>query len=540
MAGLATVFGSGAMTNSFSDFEIADAIFVIGSNTTENHPIAGLAIKKAKRNGTILIVADPRKIKLTQYADIWLEFRPGTDIALVNGIAHVIYKENLYNHEFIKERTEGFEEYTKLIEEYTPDKVAEITGVKKEILVEAARVLGKADKAVIAYAMGITQHVRGTDNVLSLANLTMLIGNVGKPGTGLSPLRGQNNVQGACDMGALPDVLPGYVKVASDSRKKFEDSWKVSIADKPGLSVVKMMQAAEESKLKGMYIMGENPMLTDPRLEHVKEALNNLEFLIVQDIFLTETAGLADVVLPAASFAEKEGTFTNTERRVLKVNKAIDPPGETKEDWKIIVELAKRMGVSGFDFQSPQGIMDEINLCVPQYAGIKYHRLEGSGIQWPCPSSEHPGTERLHENSFARGKGLFIPIGYMPSPEMPDKEFPFVLITGRMLHHYHTSSMTGRTHLKMITKTGFVFINPDDAKNLNIADEEEVTISSRHGRLNASVKFDSTVPPGILFSTFHSPDLPINVITSEQLDEKSETPQIKTVAVKLMGSGLEL
>ncbi len=533
MAGLATAFGSGAMTNSFADFVLAEALLVIGSNTSENHPIAALAIKKAKREGAALIVADPRKIKLTEYADIWLRFKPGTDIALINGLAHIIYKENLYDRKFVEERTEGFDDYVKLLEEYPPQKVAEITGVKKEVLIQAAKTFGKAKKGIVAYAMGITQQLRGTDNVLSLANLAMLTGNVGKPGSGLSPLRGQNNVQGACDMGALPDFLPGYVKVFSEKRKVFEKAWGVALPDKPGLSVVKMMQAATEGKIKAMFIMGENPLLTDPRLEHVREALKNLDFLVVQDIFLTETAEMADVVLPAASFAEKEGTFTNTERRVLKVNKALNPPGKAKEDWRIIVELAKKMGASGFDFQSPEEIMDEINQLVPQYQGIKYFRLGGFGLQWPCPSLDHPGTERLHQKEFARGKGLFTPAAYLPPAEGPDRDYPFVLITGRMLHHFHTSTMTGKTHLKSISRSELLLINPEDAKELGISDGERIKVFSRYGKLEAEVKLSSSVPPGILFATFHSSKLPVNFLTSDELDEKSEIPQLKSVAVKI-------
>ncbi len=533
MAGLATVFGSGAMTNSLSDFEIADAIFVIGSNTTENHPIAGLAIKKAKRNGASLIVADPRKIKLVDYADVWLKFKPGTDIALINGIASIIYREGLYDREFIKNRTEGFEAYSELLKKYNPEKVEKITGVRKEDLVKAARAFAQAEKGVIAYSMGVTQQLRGTDNVLSLANLAMLTGNIGRPGTGLSPLRGQNNVQGACDMGALPNVLPGYAGVGSEGRKRFEDFWGVTLPSEPGLSVVKMMEAAKERKVKAMYIMGENPMITNPALEHVKEALEKLDFLVVQDIFLTETAELADVVLPAASFAEKEGTFTNTERRVLKVNKAIESLGEAKEDWRIIVELAKKLGASGFDFQSPKEIMDEINLCVPQYAGIKYERLGSFGIQWPCPSPEHPGTPRLHQESFVRGKGLFSPVPYLPSTEAPNKDYPFVLITGRMLHHYHSSTMSGRTHLFKISDPNFLFINPDDALNLGIKEGDRVGVESKHGKLDAPVRFSNSVPPGILFATFHSSDLLVNLLTGEELDQKSSIPQLKSVAVRI-------
>ncbi len=533
MAGLATAFGSGAMTNSFEDFEKADVILVIGSNTTENHPIAALAIKRALRNGTKLIVADPRPIKLTKYAHLWLQHKPGTDVALINALANVILQEELWDKEFVWERTEGFEAYKESLKEYSPQKVERITGVSASLIERAARIFGAAKRGVIVYAMGITQHVRGTDNVLALANLAMLTGNVGREGTGVSPLRGQNNVQGACDMGALPNVLPGYAKVIDDSlRGKFEEVWGLSLPRKPGLTVVRMMQAAARGEIKGMYIMGENPLLSDPQIEHVKEALESLEFLVVQDIFLTETAELADVVLPAASFAEKEGTFTNTERRVLQVRKAIEPPGEAKPDWVIIKELAQKLKAN-FNYRDPKEIMDEINKLVPAYAGITYERLDKTGLQWPCLSTTHPGTKRLHEGKFARGKGQFTPVCYIPSSELPDDEYPLVLITGRVLFHYHTGTMSRRTHINSLFSKGYVEINPEDAVALNIEDGETVLIKSRHGELKAPVKISERVGPGTIFSNFHFWEVPINQITSEELDEKSGIPQIKAVAVKV-------
>ena len=399
VAGLAKAFGSGAMTNSVKDcIEKANVILVIGSNTTEQHPVMGYLIKHVvEYSDTKLIVADPRKIELTEYADIWLRHRCGTDVALFNGLMNVIISENLYDHEFVENRTENFEELKKVVSKYTPEKTEEITGVPKEKIIEAARLYVKADKASILYSMGITQHTTGTDNVLSTANLAMLTGNIGKEGTGVNPLRGQNNVQGACDMAALPPVLPGYQIVSvPEVREKFEKAWGVKIPSDGGLTVVEMMDAASSGKIRGMYIMGENPMLSDPNIHHVEEGLKNLEFLVVQDIFLTETAELADVVLPAACFAEKDGTVTNTGRRVQLVHRAVNPPGESKQDWEIICEVSKRMGYE-MTYSHPSKIMEEIASLTSSYGGIYYDRLEsGEGLQWPCLDRKHQGTPILH------------------------------------------------------------------------------------------------------------------------------------------------
>lgn len=522
------------MTNSIEDIREAEAIFVIGSNTTEAHPIVGLAIKEAVFKGADLIVADPRRIKLTEYASMWLRHKPGTDVALINGIAHVILKEGLHDKDFIKKRTEGFDDYAKVLEKYTPQKVAKITGVSREEIKKAARMFASRKRGVVIYAMGITQHVRGTDNVMALANLVMLTGNVGKPGAGLSPLRGQNNVQGACDMAALPNVLPGYTRVVdAEKRKTFEEKWGCALPENGGLSVVKMMEAAEKGDLKAMFIMGENPILTDPNLKHVEKALKNLDFLVVQDIFPSESSKFAHVILPGASFAEKEGTFTSTERRVQRIRKAVEPPGDARADWEIIIDLANRMGAH-WSYESPKEVMEEINELVPAYRGITYERLIRNGLQWGCFHPEHPGTRCLHEDEFARGKGLFVPVEYLPPSEVQDEEYPFLLIIGRSLHQYHTGTMSRRSKgLNSLFPEGYVEINSLDAEEMGLSDEDTIEIESRRGKIEAVVKVSNKVPPKTLFSTFHFREIPVNVLTSPELDEKSEIPELKGTPVRI-------
>jgi len=408
VVGLVQSFGSGAMTNSFDDLAKADLLFVIGSNTTECHPITGRIIRqRVKFGGAKLIVADPRAIKLSELANVYLGHKPGTDVALLNAMMHVIIKENLYDKEFVEERTEGFEQLAEAVKGYTPETAEKITGVAKADVVKAARLFAGTEKAAILYGMGITQHTTGTDNVKSLANLLMLTGNVGREGTGISPLRGQNNVQGACDMGALPSVFPGYQPVDNpDVRLKFESAWGCTLSDKSGLPVTEMVEAASRGKLKAMYVVGENPMMSEPYLGHAQRAMEKLEFLIVQDIFPTETAVIADVVLPATLFAEKDGTFTNTERRVQKLRKAINPPGEAKPDWQIVSTLAKMMGYR-FSCKNAEGIMEEIASLTPIYRGIHHDRLDGCGLQWPCVNRLDPGTPIIHQGTFTCGLGRF-------------------------------------------------------------------------------------------------------------------------------------
>jgi len=535
VAGLAAAFGSGAMTNSIAELEHADCILVTGSNTTETHPVIANLIKRAVRyHGAKLIVVDPRKIDLVKYATLWLRQKGGTDVAWINGMMNVIVHEGLLDEKFISARTEGFEEFRKLVEEYTPDKVEKITGIPAEKIREAARIYGKAQAASIVYAMGITQHTTGTDNVLSLANLAMLTGNIGRPSTGVNPLRGQNNVQGACDVGALPNVFPGYQKVTDPAvREKFEKAWKVKLPEKPGLTVVEMMNAAAEGKIKAMVIMGENPMISDPNLNHVEEALKSLDFLVVQDIFLTETAALADVVLPAASFAETDGTFTNTERRVLLVRKAIDPPGEAKPDWEIICELATQMGYP-MHYVHPSEIMDEIARLTPIYGGIRYHRLVPDGLQWPCPTEDHPGTKFLHAGKFSRGKGRFHPVDYIPPAELPNEEYPFLLSTGRILFHYHTGSMSRRAAaLNAYVNAGYAEMNPNDLSRLGIKDGEMIRVRTRRGEIEIKAKATARVAEGSIFIPFHFSEGPANRLTNDALDPKSKIPEFKVAACRI-------
>ena len=539
MAGLATSFGSGAMTNSIAEIEGAEVIFVIGSNTTENHPVLSLNVKRAVRQGSArLIVADPRRIELTRFAHLHLRHGCGTDAALLNGLMHIIIREQLHDRKFIEERTEGFEALEKTLQRYTPEFVEQITGVPQAELYQAARLYATAEKATILYAMGITQHTTGTDNVLSVANLAMLTGNVGKESTGVNPLRGQNNVQGACDMGGLPNVYPGYQKVDDPAvREKFEKAWGVPLSDQVGLTLVEMMNAAAEGKIRGMYFMGENPLLTDPDGNHIKEALEKLDFLVVQDIFLTETAELADVVLPAASFAEKEGTVTNTERRVQRMHKAIDPVGESREDSRILCELAGRMG-HPMDYASPAQVLEEIAALTPSYGGISFERLDrGETLSWPCPKKDSGGTTYLHKGKFARGLGKFHAIEFKPPAEETDSEYPYILTTGRLMFHFHTGTMTRRTSLlNHEVPTGFVEVNPEDAKALGIADTEKIEVRSRRGAIEIAAMVTKKVPKGTVFIPFHFAECAANVLTNPALDPDAKIPELKVCAVSLTRS----
>jgi formate dehydrogenase alpha subunit len=535
VAGLAKAFGSGAMTNSITELRFADCFFVTGSNTTEAHPIIALEIKAAvQKHGAKLIVADPREIDLVQYATLWLRQRSGTDVALFNGIMHAILAEGLEDRQFIDKRTEDFEKLKETTAKYTPEKVEKITGVPREKIVEAARIYAGAGAASIVYSMGITQHTTGTDNVLSLANLAMLTGNVGKKSSGVNPLRGQNNVQGACDLGALPNVYPGYQQVANPQvQDKFEKAWASSLSPKPGLTVVEMLHGAEDGSIRAMVIMGENPFLSDPNANRVRKDLEALEFLVVQDIFLSETARHADVVLPAASFAEKEGTFTNTERRVQLLRRVLAPPGEARPDWKILCDLAARLGAP-MSYQSAADIMDEIASLTPIYGGVHHDRLEGRGLQWPCPDREHPGTPFLHQGMFSRGKGLFNAVEYIPPAEEPDEEYPYLLTTGRILYHFHTGTMTRRVAgLDALRPDGFVEIHPEDAAALGIEDGGLAEVSSRRGTVTARAAVTRRSRPGSVFMAFHFAEAAANILTNDALDPVAKIPEFKVCAVKL-------
>ena len=529
MAGLAATFGSGAMTNSIQEMEDAEVFFVIGSNTTEQHPlIATRMINAVREKKAKLIVADPRETKIAKLATLHISHNIGSDVALLNGLMHIIIKEGWEASEYIKTRTENFEKLKEVVSKYTPEKVFEITGVDERSLRSAAEIYAKSKKSMILYAMGITQHVAGTDNVKSCANLAMLTGHVGYPSTGVNPLRGQVNVQGACDMGALPNVYSGYQPVADPKIKEiFEQAWGVDgLSDKAGLTLTDMMDAGERGDIKAMYIMGENPVMSDPDAKHVARVLRNIDFLVVQDIFLTETAKLANVVLPASSFAEKMGTYTNTERRVQLSRQAIPIMEGTMPDWKIICEVSSRAGYP-MNYNSPIEILDEINSVTPSYAGITYSRLKDSwGISWPCTDEVHPGTQFLHKDKFTRGLGKFDAREHIPPPEVPDEEFPFYLITGRVGFQFHTGTMTRKVSiLEREEPQAVLEMNPGDARRLKLVNGSKVAIESRRGELYLPVKITQDLPESVVFSTFHYSDNNINELTINAVDPVAKIPE---------------
>ena len=523
------------MTNSIEEIADARCILLLGTNTTEDHPVIALEIKKAVDKGATLIVADPREIDLCRMAHVWIRHRPGTDTALLMGMARVIVDEGLLDRAFIEERCENFEEFRESLKEFPLDQVSHITGAPSATIAAAARAYAAHGPSTILYAMGITQHAHGTDNVLAVANLAMLTGNIGKPSSGVNPLRGQNNVQGACDVGALPNVFTGYQPVASPAlRQKFETAWACALPAKPGLMLTEMFHAIDEGKVKAMYIMGENPVLSDPDASHIEEALRKLEFLVVQDLFLTETARFAHVVLPGASFAEKDGTFTNTERRVQRVRKAIAPVGNSRPDWQIVCDIARRMGAKGFLFSSPSEIMKELADLTPAYGGIAFERLESGGLQWPCPFDDHPGTKYLHSEMFVRGKGKFSPLHYVPPREQPDETYPLVLTTGRSAYHFHTGTMTRKAEgLNELKREEEVEINPADAKALGVADGEKIRVVSRRGKVEARAKVTTASQQGMIFMTFHFAESVTNMLTNPALDPVAKIPELKVCAVRV-------
>ncbi len=537
VVGLAATFGSGAMTNSINEFEDADLFLVTGSDTTEQHPLIGSRIINAVNDkGAKLIVIDPRRIELAKYATIYLAQDNGTDVAWINGLMNVIIKEGLYDQKYLEQRTEGFEELKKMVEQYSPKYVEKMTKIPRDLLIQAARLYAKSKKAMIVYSMGITQHTTGVDNVKSLANLAMLTAHVGFASTGVNPLRGQNNVQGACDVGALPNVFSGYQKVTDDDiRDKFEKRWAVeNLPAEAGLTVTEIINYALQGELKALYIMGENPVISDPDSNHVREALKKLEFLAVNEIFLSDTAQYADVVLPAASFAEKDGTFTNTERRVERIRKAIEPLGKAKPDWEILSEIAKRCGYENMNYSHPSEIMNEIAQLTPIYGGMSYDRLDPFGLLWPCPSKDHPGTSYLHKDKFTKGKGTFMPCMYVPADELPDDEYNFVLSTGRIYWHWHTGTMTRRTStLDREVPVGYVEVNPEDAKNLKLRKGSLVRVSSRRGQIETQVLVTDKVKKGSVFIPFHFREAAANVLTNPAVDPVAKIPEYKVCAVKI-------
>ncbi|TEB11428.1 Formate dehydrogenase H [Pelotomaculum propionicicum] len=520
------------MTNSINEITTdAQLMLLIGTNTTEAHPVIGYKMRQAKRNGAKLIVVDPRRIDLAEEADYWLRIKSGTDIPFLNGLMHIILKEGLHDKNFVETRCENFEALESTVKNYTPDYVSKLTGISEEDLYAVARLYATTDRAMIFYTLGITEHICGTQNVMSIANLAMLTGHLGRPGTGVNPIRGQNNVQGACDMGALPNVFSGYQPVINEeARKKFEKAWGVSLPDKVGLMIPQMFDAANSGEVKAMYILGENPVLTDPNSNHIRKGLDKLEFLVVQELFLTETAEYADVILPAASFAETNGTFTSTERRVQRVRKAIEPvPGQT--NWQTIMAMSAKMGYP-MEYNSPEEIWNEMASLSPAMAGINYERLEAKGMQWPCPSLDHPGTPCLHGTSFSRGKGLFQGIDHIPPQEMPDEEYPFLLNTGRILQHYNVTTPYS-TGIQSMWSEEYSEFNPADAAKLGVETGDKIKVTSRRGSITARIKVTDRVPPGMLWMSFHYAESPTNAITSEGLDPITKTGEYKVCAVRI-------
>ena len=538
------------MTNSIRDIaEQSGCIFIIGSNTTEQHPVIGIKLRRAKRyRGAKLIVADPRRIDIATYADLHLRHKPGTDLALLNGLMHIILREGWEDREFIEQRTEGFDELKALVQKYTPEVVAEITDVPAEQLELAARMMAENRPGALLYAMGITQHTVGVANVTTCANLQMLLGNMGVPGGGVNPLRGQNNVQGACDMGGLPNVYPGYQYVTDPAAQaKFEVAWGAPLPNAVGLTVTEMLKGLATGRVRGLYIIGENPMTSDPDLNHVHEALTASEFIVLQEIFYSETAQYADVIFPAASFAEKEGTFTNTERRIQRVRKAVSAPGEAKPDSWIVAQLAQKMIAlgaaspapdapwSGWDYPSPQAIMAEINALTPIYAGVTYERLNaGEQLHWPVRDANHPGTPILHVGKFNRGLGRFVPGEHMPPAELPDDEYPLILTTGRVIYHWHGAEMTRRARgLSAVYPEALIEISPKDARQAGVADGEMIRLASRRGEIAAKAQVTDRVGAGLVFATFHFPDSAANFLTNPALDPLAKIPEFKVCAVKV-------
>jgi formate dehydrogenase alpha subunit len=536
VAGLVASFGSGAMTNPIADIENSKLILVTGSNTTEAHPVISAHMKRAVEfGGTKLILVDPRRIPLSKSATLWLRQNLGTDVAWINGMMHVIIGEDLYDRGYVEERTEGFEALKKAVEKYTPEYVARITGIPARDLTEAAHMYAQARPASIFFAMGITQHTTGTDNVKSLANLSMLCGNVGVPGGGVNPLRGQNNVQGACDLGALPNVYSGYQPIDNQVvRERMAAAWSVEeLPDSPGLTVTEMVAEAGAGKIKALYIIGENPLVSDPDLNHAEQALAQLDFLAVQDIFLTDTARLADVVLPSASFAEKEGTFTNTERKVQRVRKAIQSPGMARQDWQIIADLSTRMGYP-MAYRNSQEIMHEIARVTPSYGGITYSRLEREDLHWPCPSLDHPGTPRLHAERFTRGLGAFHSIDYLPPAELPDGDYPLYLTTGRVLYHFHTGTMTMQSEgLNDLAPESFVEIAPVDAREYDVGEGDLLKVRSRRGEITVRTRISDQAVAGTVFIPFHFAKAAANRLTNAALDPIAKIPEFKVCAVAI-------
>lgn len=543
VTGLQLAIGSAAMSNSIAEMENLDTFIVTGSNTTETHPVISNFLKRAVReNGAQLIVADPRHIGMVDFADLWLRQNPGTDVAVFQAMAHVVVKEQLYDEDFIAERTEGFSDYVESLEEFTPEWAEEVSGVPAESIRQAARMYAKAERAAIYWGMGISQSTHGTDNTLTLANLALMCGHVGKAGTGLNPLRGQNNVQGCSDSGGLPNVFTAYQPVDEPAvKEKFERAWGRELNPRPGLTATEMVDGALAGTVRAMYIMGENPMMSEPNLEHARHALEQLEFLVCQDIFINETGEMADVILPATSFAEKDGTFTNSDRRVQRCRQAVEPVGDSRADWDIICDLGRRveerLGVklsTGFDYGHPEEIWEEMREVTPEFYGITYERIDREGgVHWPCPELDHPGTPFLFAEDFPRGKGKFWAVDYGTDSEQPDEEYPYNLSTGRVLYHWHGSTMTGRSAIEEAFPEAICEIHPDDAADIGLETGDWVAVSSRRGSIKLRALVTGRSPQGTIFIPFHFAEAAANALTLDRIDERAKIPDYKNTAVQI-------
>lgn len=541
MAGLVETFGAGAMTNSIGEIRDADFLFVIGSNTSEAHPIIAMEMKRAVRKGATLVVADPRAIWMTSIAEKHLQLNPGTDVWLLNAMAHVIVAEDLIDSEFIENQTEHFEQVKEAVTSYTPEKAEEITGISADDIRWTARQYATTEKAGIYYTLGITEHAHGTDNVYALANLVLMTGHLGKPSMGMNPLRGQNNVQGANDAGATPMFYPGYQRVDDpEVRAKYEKSWGVPLSPVPGLNLNEMMKTVGE-QMRGFFVMGEDIVLSEPNVLELEKGLNNVDFIVMQDAFLNETARFADVILPAAVFAEKEGTFTNSERRVQRVRKAVEPPGEALPDWEILVMLANKMGAN-WSYKDPAEVYAEMVKDVPQFAGISHEKLEKidageeriAGLHWPCPDADHPGTKFLHEDGILRGKGLFMPVHYIPPAELPDEDYGLFLSTGRTLYHYNAATQTRReSGLDAKQSEAFVELHPSDARKRGVHHGDVVEVTTRRGRVQLRAILSRQVRPGCIWMPLHFAEARANVLTNDVGDAVTGTAEYKVCAAEV-------
>jgi len=537
--------GSSAMSNTAAEVIQNDVFIITGSNVTENHPIIALQMKAAvEKYGAKLIVVDPRRIEMVNYAALWLPEKPGTDVAVFSAMAHVILKEGLINPDFIRERTENFEEFAASLDKFTPEFAESVSGVDKDLIIQAARMYGTAKNAAIYWALGIPEHSHGTANALSLINLALMTGNIGRPGTGLNPLRGQNNVQGASDSGAMPWHYPGYQRVDNEANaQKFEAIWGVEpggLNRKIGLTTTEIASAIGPKGVRALHIMGENPMMSEPNLNHTREKMEQLEFLVAQDLFINESGAYADVFLPATSWAEKDGTFTNTDRRVQRVRKAMPPIGQARPDWEIICDLGRRVEarlgrdhLQGWAYQHPSEVLEEMGRLVPEYAGVRYDRIEDVGLQTPVLDVNHPGTPYLFSDSFPRGKGKFHALEYSPSAEMPDDDYPFILTTGRVLEHWHGGSMTRHSRLDDLFPEALMEIYPEDAANLGIQDRQPVRVTSRRGSIVLRANITTKTTRGVVFIPFHFYEAAANKLTIDALDPTCKIPEFKVCACKV-------